>query len=103
MLRAVERLYGEGQVWRDGVRVLDAGYQMTLYQEWRDEGGTLTPGAYVIDGHLMAPSEALSGLVFTATPLILRFEDGREAAIYVVSEDGAVSSADERGLQETSR
>lgn len=100
MLRVVERLYGEGQIWRDGVHVMDTGYQMTVYREWRDVAGTLTAEGFVIDGHVMAGPDALSGLLFTPQPLTFRFEDGRQAAIYVVSEDGAVSSADEQGLLE---
>jgi hypothetical protein len=100
MLRVVERLYGEGQIVREGTPVLDAGYQITVYQEWQDTGGSLTAGGFVIEGHVMAGPEQLAGLLFTARPLTFRFEDGREADIYVVSEDGAVASADDRGLRE---
>ncbi|HEY8551183.1 MAG TPA: hypothetical protein VIL35_14595 [Vicinamibacterales bacterium] len=100
MLRVVERMFGEGQLWHEGIHVLDAGYQMSLYREWRDEAGTLTPGGFVIDGHVMAPPEALSSLLFTTTPLTLRLEDGRQAQIYIVSEDGSIASADDRGVEE---
>ncbi len=99
MLRVVERLSGDGQLWRGGDHVLDAGYQLAVYREWKDAAGELVAEGYVIDGHLLVTPDQLEGLVFTETPLVLRLEDGRRAAIYIVSDAGAIASADDRGIQ----
>lgn len=99
MLRVVERLSGEGQLWRGDEHVLDAGYQLAVYREWKDAAGELVAEGYVIDGHLLVAPDQLESLVFTATPLVLRLDDGRRVAIYVVSDAGAIAGADDRGIE----
>jgi hypothetical protein len=97
VLRVVERLFGEGDLVRGGRPVLRAGYQLAVYREWQDRDGALTPGAFVVDGHVMAAPDALGPLLFSTDPLTLHLEDGRQLDLFVVSEDGAVSGADAEG------
>jgi hypothetical protein len=99
MLRVVERLFGEGEL-TGGADALRAGYQLAVYRNWEDKGGALTAGDFVVEGHVMAPPDALRPLLFTAEPLTLSLEDGRTLRVYVVSEEGAVSGADGAGLKE---
>jgi hypothetical protein len=100
MLRIVERLFGNGVlVAADGKRT-PAGYQLALYREWTPQGTELIAGGFVVDGLVMAPPDHLSGLLFTPAPLTLELEDGRRVAVFVVSEEGAVSGADDRGIEE---
>jgi hypothetical protein len=100
MLRVVERLFGEGELVRQDGRVLPTGYQLVVYRDWQDAGGTLTPRAFVVEGHVMAPPQELTPLLFTNDPLTLKLADGRFVRVFVVSEDGAVSGADDRGPTE---
>jgi hypothetical protein len=98
MLRVVERVLGEGDLHREGSVPLRAGYELTVYQNWFDRDGTLTPGAFELEGHLLAGADALEGLLGTASPATLHLDDGRRADLYVLNRDGAITSADERGL-----
>lgn len=98
MLRLVERVLGEGDVHRGGQHLLRAGYELAVYQHWSTEGGQLSPGHYEVEGHLMAPPDALSPLLGTASPLTLRLDDGRWLDCYLLNLEGALTPADERGL-----
>jgi hypothetical protein len=100
VLRVVERLFGEGELTGPAPSGLRTGYQLAVYRNWEDRNGALTPGDFVVEGHVMAPPDALRPLLFTAEPLTLTLEDGRRLRVYVVSEEGAVSGADGSGLQE---
>lgn len=96
----MERIFGEGDLVQQGRPVLRAGYQLAVYREWSDRDGELSPGAFVVDGHVMAPPEALHPWLFTADPLTLHLADGRLLDLYIVSDDGAVSGAGEQGPRE---
>ena len=98
MLRLIERVLGEGEIFRDGVRRLRAGYELALYQNWDVRDGNLVPGLYEVEGHLMASPEDLESLLGTASPLTLALDDGRNVDLYVVNLEGAVTPADERGF-----
>lgn len=100
MLRVVERLFGEGTLSGAAQDDLRAGYQLAIYRNWEDRSGALTPGDFIIEGHVLAPPDDLRPRLFTAEPLTLTLEDGRCTQVYVVSEEGAVSGADGSGLQE---
>jgi hypothetical protein len=98
MLRLIERVLGEGDVSRDGVRVLRAGYELALYQNWDVVDGTLVPGHHEVEGHLMASPADLEPLLGTTAPLTLALDDGRLVDVYVLNLEGAVTPADARGF-----
>lgn len=98
MLRLVERVLGEGDVVRDGQRLLRAGYELALYQAWAAAGGQLVPGHYEVEGHLMAAPDALDPLLGTTSCLTLHLDDGRRFDCYLLNHEGALTPADQRGL-----
>lgn len=98
MLRVVERTLGEGVVHRDGSPRARVGYELTLYRKWVDEGGTLVPRHFEVEGHFMAAPGTLDPLMGTASPLTVHLDDGRRVDLYLVNADGVVTSADERGF-----
>lgn len=100
MLRVVERVFGEGELAAASGPGLKAGYQLAVYRDWQSRDGELTAGDFVVEGHLLASPDALRPMLFTSEPLTLRLDDGRRVRVYVVSEEGAVSSADGAGLLE---
>ena len=98
MLRLVERVLGEGDLYRGGARVLRVGYELALYQNWNVQDGTLVPAQHEVDGHVMASPQELESLLGTAAPLTLALDDGRKVDLYVLNPEGAVTPADERGF-----
>jgi hypothetical protein len=98
MLRVVERVLGEGDLVREGQLVLRAGYELTLYQHWSEKDGTLQPGHYEVEGHLLASSDALERALGTAAPLTLHLDDGRRFDLFVINTEGTITGADQRGL-----
>lgn len=98
MLRVVERIMGEGPVERNGRELFRAGYELTVYRDWTSRDGTLSPGHFEIEGHLMASAEQLEGALGVESPLTLHLDDGRRFDLYVVNTEGTVTSADKRGL-----
>jgi hypothetical protein len=98
MLRVVERVLGEGQLFREGASLFRAGYELTVYRRWHDEGGTLVAGDYEVEGYLVAPAAAVETALGTIAPATLHLDDGRRFDLYVLNGDGAVTSADGRGL-----
>jgi hypothetical protein len=98
MLRLVERVLGEGDLYRDGAKLLRAGYELALYRKWTAVDGQLTPGHYEVEGHLMAEPTAIDPLLGTASPLTLHLDDGRRLDCYVLNHEGALTPADERGF-----
>ena len=98
MLRLIERVLGEGEVFRDGAPVLRAPYELALYQEWTPREGRLVAGHFEVEGHLFGPPADLERLLGTDSPLTLRLDDGRRVDIYVLNPEGAVTPADERGF-----
>jgi hypothetical protein len=100
MLRVVERVLGEGDVVRDGQALMRAGYELTVYREWTPRASGLVPGAYSVEGHLLAPVADLERALGITSPATLHLDDGRRFDFYVVNTEGTVTSADERGLYE---
>ena len=98
MLRLVERVLGEGDVFREGARLLRVGSELALYRHWNVLGGTLVPAQFEFEGHLMAAPSALEGLLGTASPLTLALDDGRKVDLLLLNPEGAVTPADERGF-----
>lgn len=98
MLRLVERVLGEGEIYRQGERLLKAGYELALYQDWSPQDGRLVAGHYEVDGHLLAAPDALDSLLGTHAPLTLHLDDGRRFDCYLLNHEGAVTPADGRGL-----
>lgn len=98
MLRLVERVLGEGDVYRDGARLLRAGYELALYRNWNVQDGALVPGQFEVEGHLMAAPADLEALLGTASPLTLAMDDGRKVDLYLLNPEGTVTPADERGF-----
>ncbi len=98
MLRLVERVLGEGDVYREGRVLVRAGYELALYQEWTASGGQLTPGHFEVEGHLLAAPDALEPLLGVAACLTLHLDDGRRFDCYLLNQDGALTPADGRGL-----
>jgi hypothetical protein len=98
MLRVVERVLGEGDLIREGQRVLRAGYELTLYQDWSQRDGTLQPGHYEVEGHLLAAPEALEQALGVVAPLTLHLDDGRRFDLYVINTEGTITGADQRGF-----
>ena len=98
MLRVVERVLGEGDLVREGRTVLRAGYEIALYRQWSDERGTLVPGAYEVEGCLLADSADLERALGTSSPATLLMDDGRRVDLYVLNPDGAITGADGRGF-----
>lgn len=98
MLRVVERVMGEGDLMRAGALVVRAGYEITLYRQWDAQDGHLVPGAYEVEGLLVASPQALELALGTAAPLTLHLDDGRHCDLYMVNTEGVVTGADGRGF-----
>jgi hypothetical protein len=98
VLRLIERVLGEGDLVRDGRRLLRAGYELSLYQQWTDQHGTLTAGRFEVDGHLIAPATLLEPTLGTLSPATLHLDDGRRVDIFVLNADGMITGADDRGF-----
>jgi hypothetical protein len=98
ILRLVERVMGEGDLHRDGKPVSRAGYELARYHELTLEDRRMTTTGEVVEGHLVAPPETLDALLGTSSPITLSLDDGRRFNLYVLNQDGTVTSADERGF-----
>lgn len=98
MLRVVERVMGEGVLHRDGRELFRAGYELTVYRNWTSLDGTLEPGHFEVEGHLLASPQQLDTALGVSSPITLHLDDGRRFDCYVVNGEGVVTSADERGL-----
>ncbi len=96
MLRIVERIMGEGYVTQGAQRIADAGYSLSVYREW--EPGDHDEGAVVIEGHLIGDPAAMATLV-GRDGLRLHLDDARTLAFHLISADGAIAGADERGFE----
>ena len=92
MLRLVERLFGEGRLQdRQAPQTpLVAAYELDVYRDWEMHGPTMTPGEWVIEGHLLAAPEALAALAGRPGPFTLRMDDGRSLEVFVTDGTGRV-------------
>ena len=70
MLRLVERLIGEGHLHDPKApgAPLSTAYELDVYRDWQVEAGAMVAGEWVIEGHLLAPPDALAALAGRAAP-----------------------------------
>ena len=89
MLRLVERIFGEGRLCDPKApgTPLPTAYELEVYRDWHVEGVVLTPGEWVIEGHLLADPQALAALAGRAGTFTLEMDDGRRLEVFVT--DGA--------------
>ena len=64
MLRLVERVFGEGtrREPRSPELATAVAYELDVYRDWVVDGTSLTPGEWVIEGHLLAGPAVLAAL-----------------------------------------
>ena len=92
MLRLVERLFGEGRLHdrKTPGEGLAVAYELEVYRDWQVEGTDLTPGEWVIEGHLLAPPDALAALAGRGDPFLLRMDDGRQLDVFTLDGTGRI-------------
>lgn len=92
MLRLVERLIGEGRLQhlQTPSAPLATAYELEVYRDWQVEGDTMTPGEWVIEGHLLARPDALAALAGRAGTFMLHMDDGRHLEVLVTDDTGRV-------------
>lgn len=92
MLRLVERLFGEGRLHdrRTPDRPLTVAYELDVYRDWLVEGSEMTPGEWVIEGHLLAAPEALAALAGRGDPFDLHLDDGRRLEVFTLDGSGRI-------------
>ena len=91
-MRLVERLFGEGQLRNpqsDGTP-LTVAYELDVYRDWLVQDGTMTPGEWVIEGHVLGAPDALSALAGLGTEFELAMDDGRTLAVFVLDGQGRI-------------
>jgi hypothetical protein len=92
MLRLVERIFGEGRLLDPRVpdAPLTTAYELEVYRDWLVEGVDMTPGEWVIEGHLLADPQALAGLAGLGGTFMLAMDDGRRLEVFVTDDAGRV-------------
>jgi hypothetical protein len=91
MLRLSDRRFGEGRLEGPALAApLPVGYQLEVYRDWESREGTLVPGEWVIEGHLMAAPAALDGLAGHGSPFQLHLDDGRRLEVFVLDPHGRI-------------
>ena len=92
MLRLVERLVGEGHLDDPSApgAPLSTAYELEIYRDWRVEGATMVAGEWVIEGHLIAPPDALAALAARGDTFTLRMDDGRRLEVFVLDDAGRI-------------
>lgn len=85
----MERLFGEGRLHDPGApdRPLPTAYELDVYRDWYVHDGALTPGDWVVEGHLLAPADALAALEGRGNTFTLHMDDARRLEVFVL--DGA--------------
>ncbi len=91
MLRLSDRTFGEGRLEGEALAApLAVGYELEIYRDWESRDGTLVPGEWVIEGHLLAAPDALDRLVGHGSPFLLHLDDGRRLEVFVLDPHGGV-------------
>ena len=92
MMRLVERLFGEGQLRdpRSDGMPLAVAYEMDVYRDWLVTGETMTPGEWVIEGHVLGAPDALAALAGLGTEFELSMDDGRTLVVFVLDGQGRI-------------
>jgi hypothetical protein len=91
MLRLADRAFGEGRL--EGTVLpapVSVGYELEIYRDWESRDGTLIPGEWVIEGHLMAAADALQDLAGHGSPFQLYLDDGRRLDVFVLDPHGRI-------------
>ena len=90
MLRLVERLIGEGHLHDPKApgAPLPTAYELDVYRDWQVEAGVMVAGEWVIEGHLLAPPDALAALAGRAGTFTLHMDDGRRLEVFVLDGEG---------------
>lgn len=93
MLRLVDRVLGEGRLVRPGdpgAARLHVGYELEVYRDWIVDAGDMTPGEWVIEGHLLAAPGLLEPLAAQPGPFLLELGDARRLEVFVLDPHGKV-------------
>lgn len=91
MLRLSDRTFGEGRLEGPALSAaLPVGYELEVYRDWTSRDGTLSPGEWVIEGHLLAAAQALEPLAGHGTPFQLHLDDGRRLEVFVLDPHGRI-------------
>ncbi|BCS33421.1 hypothetical protein TBR22_A26480 [Luteitalea sp. TBR-22] len=92
MLRLVERLFGEGRLHdaRAEASPTPVAFELDVYRDWYVEGADLLPGAWVIEGHVLAAPEVLAAWTGRGDPFSLHLDDGRQLAVFILDGEGRV-------------
>lgn len=90
MLRLVERLIGEGHLEDPHApgMPLSTAYELEVYRDWTIDAGAMVAGEWVIEGHLLAPPDALAALAGRGNTFSLRMDDGRRLEVFVLDGEG---------------
>ncbi len=98
----MERLFGEGHLHdtKTPDAPLPVAYELDVYRDWDVAGLELTPGAWVIEGHLLATPEALAPLAGRSDPFLLRMHDGRQLEVFAVDGEGRIVNVEGTGFSD---
>ncbi len=99
----MERLFGEGSLHdrRAPGTPIAVAYELEVYRDWDVAGLELTPGAWVIEGHLLAAPDTLTSLAGRGDSFGLRMDDGRQLDVFVLDGDGRIVNVEGTGFSET--
>lgn len=91
MLRLVERLFGEGHLHdAKAATPLAVAYELDVYRDWLVQEATMTPGEWVIEGHVMAAEGVLAALAGRGDVFRLAMDDGRHLEVFVLDGLGRI-------------
>jgi hypothetical protein len=92
MLRLVERLFGEGHLQDPQApeTPLAAAYELEVYRDWQLQDGALTPGEWIVEGHLLAAPERLAALAGRGGTFTLHMDDARRLEVFVLDGQGKI-------------
>ena len=92
MLRLVERLFGEGRLHDPQApeTPLAAAYELEVYRDWQVIEGALTPGEWIVEGHLLAAPERLAALEGRGGTFTLYMDDARRLEVFVLDGEGKI-------------
>ena len=92
MLRLVERLFGEGHLQDPQApeTPLAAAYELEVYRDWQVHDGALTPGEWIVEGHLLAAPERLAALAGRGGTFTLHMDDARRLEVFVLDDQGKI-------------
>lgn len=88
----MERLVGEGHLYdaREPGESQRVACEIDVYRDWQLASGTLQPGEWVIEGHLLASPDVLEPLAGRGDPFRLVLDDGRVLEVFVLDGQGRI-------------